>query len=546
MTAAHVVHGMTEPTVQLPARPDLGQMSATVDFVGTWEPSGDGRGDIAVLRLQDPVPVAPARFAAGNALDLPRHLVVLGFPTTADGYARIASVQATTARFLIDGEWVQLQSQDAFGPIVGKGYSGAAVALQSSGEVVGMITAADRADRLGHMLPIARLKHYWPPLIDLLPLGPLPPVDHAELRRALAGAAVDRARVAARQATEAERGPEPEHAALAAAGSAYEVAAYLAEGVYLDGMDPARIRSVLDRFRGSLISPPSDQGQQPPPEDEKVTVSVCVCRSASRQRNLLLSVRLRRGGHQLAELCNEVVSRGRLRTRVQELIPQVITQHVPRGPQVAIEFVLPRGLLSLPVDDWTLGPRSVVRIGWRHPVTVRDLARFQQQVPDWDHDRRWSALCVAGCDEVVHWIGCREAVDASKLAALFARHTERAVLALAAAPEPIATHPALRAAFDSGLPVMLWRREACATHAESHGDDPENCAGSKFRSKMAEQMTALGGLGSLAELPEALRQLRIEAGEAGDDDHHGHGVTLLWDPPGQHPATQPLQMARGE
>ncbi|MFF4880211.1 trypsin-like peptidase domain-containing protein [Micromonospora sp. NPDC000668] len=545
MTAAHVVYGMTEPTVELPARPDLGKLSATVEFVGTWQPSGDGQGDVAVLRLREPVPVAPARFAAGNALDLPRDLVVLGFPATGDGYGRIAAVRATTARFLIDGEWVQLQSQAAFGPVVGKGYSGAAVALPSSGEVVGMITSADRADRLGHMLPTVRLKYYWPPLMDLLPLGPLAPSDHTELRRALAGMPVDLARTAARRATEDERGPEPEPAALAAAGSAYEVAAYLAEGLYLDGTDPARIRSVLDLFRRSLISPPNDQALKPPAAEQTITVSVCVSRSGSGQRNLLLSIRLRRAGEPLAELCHEVVSRGRLRTRVQELVPQVIARHVPSGPQVAVEFVLPRGLLSLPVDDWTLGPGSVVRIGWRHPVTVRDLARFQQQAPDWDHSRRWLALCGSGCDDVVHWIGCRDAVDASKLAAALARHTERAVLALAAAPEPVATHPALRAAFDSGLPVMLWRREACTEHTEGNGA-AENCTGSQFRSKMAEQMTALGNSGSLVELPEVLRRLRTEAGEAGDENHHGHGVTLLWDPPSQHPVTPPLQMARGE
>jgi hypothetical protein len=554
MTAAHVVKGATEPMIRLPALPDLGDLPATIEFLGPWRPGGDGRGDVAVLRLRAPVPVAPARFAPRNALDLPRGLVVLGFPVTADSHARIASVEATTARFLIDGEWVQLQSRTAFGPVVGKGYSGAAVALRTTGEIVGMVTAADRADRLGHMLPVARLLEHWEPLAEVLPLGPLTPAAHAELRRALAQVPVESARTAARRAVEDDLGPEPDPMALANADSAYAIAAYLAEGLYLDSTEPTRVREVLARYCNDLgtmhraVSP--DPLPRPDPtatarlrSQDLVTVCVQVARSGSGQRNVLLGIRLRRGEEPIAEICQEVVSRGRLRARVQEMMPEAITRFVPRNAQVAVEFVLPRGSLSLPVDAWTLGPRSVVQIGWRHPVTVRDLARFQQQAPDWDHDRRWSSLQTARPgDDVVHWIGCRDAVDASKLAATLALHAHRAVLALAAPPAPAASHAALRAAFDSGIPAMLWRREGCPPHCGGDGAAPD-CAGSRFRSRMADRMARLVDSGALMELPEALRQLRTEAGETGDEDHHGHAVTLLWDPPRQRSVVPPLRMA---
>ncbi|WP_203994781.1 VMAP-C domain-containing protein [Virgisporangium aurantiacum] len=537
MTAAHVVDGMARPTVRLPARPGLGEVPATVEFAGPWQRDGDGHGDVAVLRLAAAVDVTPARFAARNALDLPRDLIVMGFPATPDGLARIATVRATTARFLVEGEWIQVHSRAAHGPSVAKGYSGAAVALASSGEVVGMITAAVGADRLGHMLPVTRLAHHWQPLADLLPLGPLTAAAHAELRRDLAAVPVDRARTAAVRVVDEDGGPDPDAGALAAAGTAYEVAAYLAEGLYLDGVSVARIAAVLASFRQALRADAADDAA--PPVEEPVTVSVQVARSGSGQRNVLLGVRVRHGGRALAEVCHEVVARSRLRARVQEVLPEAIGGHVPRGAQVAVEFILPRGSLSMPVDTWTLGVGSVVQVGWRHPVTVRDLARAQQRVPDWEHDRRWTVLRTAGTtDEIVHWIGCGDTVDASRLAAMFALHASRAMLALDTPPEPAATHPALRAAFDSGIPAILWRRSPCPPECPG-SSVPADCPGRRFRARMAGRI----GAGDWMDLPETVRRLRSEAGVTDDDDHDGHAVTLLWDPPGQRPAAPPLRMA---
>ncbi|GIJ43118.1 hypothetical protein Val02_00040 [Virgisporangium aliadipatigenens] len=504
LTAAHVVEGLDAVDVRFPARRELGAIPATVEFTGPWRRSGEPDGDLAVLRLHDPVDIAPARFAACGALEArPKAVLhVVGFPA-ADGIERVATVQVDFPTYLVQGEWAQLRSDESFGPAVGKGYSGAAVTIAGTGEVVGMVTAADRQDRIGHMLTAARLRAHWAPLAALLPLGPLAAPAHRELRAGLDDVPVEKARAAARSATGDDHA-EPDPAALAGARSAYDVAAYLVERLAA----PHRAEDLLKRFLAALAAPPAAPGE--------VTVSVQVSRSGAGPRKVLLGIRLYSGGRPLAEVCHEVVTAARLRARVEELLPHAIDERVPPDCRVTVEFVLPRAWLSLPVDSWAERRGSSVQLGWRHPVTVRDLARYQRKAPDREHDRRWAHLDRGG--DVVHWIGCRDAVEAARLAATLAVRAERAVLALASPPDPVERHPALRAGFDSGMPVMLWRRAACPAHCD--GDD---CPGRHFRSRLTDRISLLP---SLTELPALTCALRAEAGPDGGDP-----MTLLWEPP---------------
>jgi hypothetical protein len=92
---------------------------------------------------------------------------------------------------------------------------------------------------------------------------------------------------------------------------------------------------------------------------------------------------------------------------------------------------------------------------------------------------------------------------------------------------------------------MLWRREGCPPQCGGDGAAPD-CRGSRFRLRINDWMAAVVGSGALTELPEALRQLRTKAAETGDQHHHGHAVTLLWDPPWHRPALPQLRMASAE
>jgi hypothetical protein len=517
MTAAHVVEGLDTVGVRFPARRDLGELPATVEFTGPWRRDGEPDGDVAVLRLRRPVDIAPARFAARGALDVPgTALVAVGFPS-ADGLERIAAVRVDFPSYLVRGEWTQVRSDEAFGPAVGKGYSGAAVALADTQEVIGMVTAADRQDRIGHMLTTARLRAHWAPLADLLPLGPLPAAAHRALRAGLGDVPVAKARAAARRATGDDHA-EPDPAALAGARSAYDIAAYLVEQLAA----PHRAQPLLERFLTALDAPP--------PAPAEVTVSVQVSRSGAGPRKVLLGIRLYADGQPIAEVCNEVVTAARLRGRVEELLPHAIDERVPPDCRVAVEFVLPRAWLSLPVDTWAERRGSTVQLGWRHPVTVRDLARYQRTAPDREQDRRWAQLDRGG--DVVHWVDCRDAVEAARLAATLAVCAQRAVLALASPPDPVERHPALRAGFDSGMPVMLWRRAACPPHC-----DGADCPGRHFRSRLTDRISLLS---RLRDLPVLTCALRAEAGRDGGDP-----MTLLWEPPLPRSAAPALGLGGG-
>ncbi|MGX4657829.1 VMAP-C domain-containing protein [Micromonospora sp. SCSIO 07396] len=553
LTCAHVVEGMARPTVAFPARPDLDDLPATAEIAKRWE-RGDDTGDLAVLTLPSEVPIRPARFAPHHMLDLGlRDLVAIGFPATADGRGRVASVTATTSQYLLQGEWMQLESAREFGPNVGKGYSGGAVALRSTLEVVGMITAADRADRLGLMLPLPKLVEYHEGLADLMPLGPISADGHRALRALLSGRLLANPDAAYRHAVDDVLIPLPPDSPNR--DLAYAVARYIAEELFLDDSGET-VRAALARLCLRVADEVSDRhtvvglrswvaqhcGQQAAdrrPQDRLLSpqrVSVRLSRSGAGANSRLLEVAVRRDGEQPDCVVSERVPSGRVQNRVQDLLPTVIDEHVPPESALIVEFVLPRMWLSKPVDEWTLGRRGTVRIGWRHPVVVRDLAR----VRDRELSLRWARMAASASAAAVHWVSCRDATTDQQIAAALAEHSDRVVLALASPPTPIGTSPVLRAGFDSGMPAILWPRVACQQHDES-----APCHGQRFEAAVSERLTTFLAHAAIRDLPELVRRLRAAAGQVPDAELHcGRALTLLWDPPEQ--VVPPFRLAMAD
>src|SRR5262249_40577140 len=139
--------------------------------------------------------------------------------------------------------------------------------------------------------------------------------------------------------------------------------------------------------------------------------------------------------------------------------------NVPPQDELTVEFVLPRAWLSDPVDEWRLrepgtGRPSSVQLGWRHPVVVRDQARFARGTRDWELGRRWERLSEppAGM-RVTHWVSCRDTPSVEQVSRTLAGSSQ-ALLALAQ-PPCSASGDLLNAGLDNGIPVMLWRRAPC-------------------------------------------------------------------------------------
>ncbi|MEU4219718.1 trypsin-like peptidase domain-containing protein [Actinoplanes sp. NPDC026623] len=548
MTCAHVVDGMAEPTVRFSAGTGLDDQRARVIARGGWRPGGDDHGDVAVLELPSPVGLEPAAFAPQNALDLPADLAVLGFPRRRrDERSRVALVHVSS-RLLPIEEWIQLESNTSFGPAVEHGYSGSAVTIRDTGAVVGMVTSADPRERISLMLPSRRLALHWPGLLEHVPLGPLTPRLHRDLRAMLAGIDAGLARGVAARALLATGGPELDSSRLAGDASAYQIAAHLAESLFAFDSDD-RIAGTLAAFCREIDAATEHAGasadlrrwwteHQPGKAAAPagpVVVSVSVGPATAGVDQAMLSVQLWSADDLLDEAFREVVPQRGVRATVEGLLFGVIEESILPATDVLVEFVLPARWLAKPVERWRLRPGGT-ELGWRYPVVVRDQSRSRSAAPSRDHQARTQRLSSAGLDDDgVLWTDCLHALDQRRLDATLAGRPELVLVGFRRQPRA----PALLALGANGVPAAVWRRRTCA-----RGDCPSGlpCHGTSFQRALRDEMTGPGGPLRAADLPGLLWRLRSEAGA--DESHPFRSMTLLWEPAVSRRQVSRLGMAR--
>lgn len=237
-----------------------------------------------------------------------------------------------------------------------------------------------------------------------------------------------------------------------------------------------------------------------------------------------------------------------IRTRVREALPAIVAELGREDRDVVVEFVLPRALLHEAVEDWNLGT-AWAPLGSRFPVLVRTRNRPAESVPDWR--RRWAMLLNTNADDdfAIGWLGCQDGGDASRLYRVFQRDEKLVLLGLTQRPSTPAGRDALEAAVQAGIPAAVWSRRLCPEHGPGglraprtqdepglmgplpRGHDGEDigcgpaCAGDRFQTALADRLAGF----PLTELPHLVKRLRVEA--AGDEQHCGHGLALLWDDP---------------
>ncbi|MGW0390017.1 nSTAND1 domain-containing NTPase [Streptomyces sp. NPDC003042] len=174
VTCAHVVaDALRLPHTQVLApstaltldRPLSGRAGRAGAEVAHWVPlRTDGTGDIAVLRLPEPVPGAAALAMATPASVWEHPVRVAGFPLRFPGGVWHAGrLRGWTAE-----NWVQLSGADQQGVPVDKGFSGSPVWDEEAGAVVGMVVAAQLSGaQQSFMIPTATL------IAEIPALGPV-------------------------------------------------------------------------------------------------------------------------------------------------------------------------------------------------------------------------------------------------------------------------------------------------------------------------------------------------------------------------------------
>ena len=231
-----------------------------------------------------------------------------------------------------------------------------------------------------------------------------------------------------------------------------------------------------------------------------------------------------------------VLSREALPEEVRLLCREAEEQR-PAGAELLVEFLLPRELLALDPDWWSVDDELMmaeVPLGTKHRVVIRPLERHlpnaREVRPDWE--RRWAVL--EGQTGQPCRVSGQLPLDPPACPAV--RHESpggrpfRAQLALAPSivcvvlVRPPAEKPDLKDLLGpilaTGIPVALWLRGGAEGVQELVG---------------RLQRTALG------QVPDCVRDLRLEAEAQDDANHIGRRVALLWDDPRRlSPEADPL------
>ncbi|MFG1644065.1 trypsin-like peptidase domain-containing protein [Amycolatopsis sp. NPDC049252] len=167
LTCAHVVERGGGPAARIPVDfvglPDVDSGHATVVAGGWVPPSGDERGDIALLRLE--TPAAGVFGAPLHRMSLRDHQLVraYGFPAGAD--AGLWTFGTLVGEGGPGCEWMQLNKTAEAEPIE-PGFSGTAVLDEATGAVVGMIVGkyTGAGGRVAWMIPVETMLGHLPRL----------------------------------------------------------------------------------------------------------------------------------------------------------------------------------------------------------------------------------------------------------------------------------------------------------------------------------------------------------------------------------------------
>jgi vWA-MoxR associated protein C-terminal domain/vWA-MoxR associated protein middle region 0/Effector-associated domain 2 len=206
------------------------------------------------------------------------------------------------------------------------------------------------------------------------------------------------------------------------------------------------------------------------------------------------------------------------RQHVAELILQAEISWAKDARAIQVEFLLPRSLLNVPVDQWDLENESTLPrpLGLHYPVVVRSLERARS--PQWHREwrRRWAVLKQLSHvqptpEEYWMWSGGTRSRHLTVLDAKLAVNKDVVSLVLRSAPKGT-EEGELTIGLRTGVPVMLWHRSDTG------------------RAAFEQEVKAMSD--ALPELIENLQKLRSRARQAARPGTHvGSRMSLLWDDP---------------
>ncbi|MFD9393465.1 trypsin-like peptidase domain-containing protein [Streptomyces sp. NPDC060000] len=528
LTCAHVVRAADPEAlaVTFTERPGSPAVPARVVADGGWGGGTADLGDLAVLELAHEVPVAPAALAPVDAAhdrrpDRPRKLVVYGFPVGFDE-GTLAEYRITATQ-LLNREWIQLEAWQPGGQPLAPGFSGAAVTLVDTGEVVGMVTAAagDRGVHNGRMMPTEVMARYWPDLEGLVPTSDHRTADRARLRglveRAVrAGLDGDPGRRV--RLYESARGPLDPDAPEEGFDSLWSAALFVLCEV--DGADAAATVARFTAHVEALFQAPVETAAEPAGAPDWSPILVDLQHSGAGDGHVRVEVSAYSGGRR-HPVGSDTVPQAGLRAYVQDRIEAAFRYLTP-GCDELLAFALPRDWIDLPVDRWASTPDDDTPLGCVYPLVVTDQARRRAGVRH-QLTRVWNRLDAAPGARV-HRVECGSPEEPRRLR-MRLRRDDACLAGFATAPAASHTRPHFDTSVNAPAPMVVWSREGCHTGPDESCAGGDGCAGKTF---LDELDSCVSGVPP-AELPRRVLALREEADA--EDGHWAHDIQLLWDDP---------------
>ncbi len=529
--------GADRAEVTLAQYPALGPLGATVIVGSDWAGAAQDSGDVAVLQLDQPVTVAPAKFAAADAAFTSPgvRLTAYGFPRNYD--EGILSEFRVTSNQLIAGEWIQLESWTSHGQPLREGFSGSAILREDTGEVIGMATSTS-GERGGRMLPAQALARYWPGAAELVSVPGYSPEEVIRLRDLVLKCAANCAPEAAYQRAMGPLAPPPptegflslwdvawflltEVPPTSSTGSLSDFVTHLAHHT----QDPAVQRTLYAwaaEHRPETETPWPTAPPVPNGGPRWSPILVEVEHSGADRDAYLVSVFVIRDGR--ARL---VSSDTRARPHVQEYVRANLDtafRQIDRSGDELIAFALPRDWLGEPVDQWQTSADDPTPLGCSSPVVVMDLSRRRQPMLQFKIEKAWQAL-----DDrpgtTLHRVECGSRQDPHKLTVQL-KELKTAV-GYGAPPDDDRARGLLHAGLNAAVPVIVWPRSGCSG-GQTGSTTEHACSGSRFLDALQQQLSSLRP----SDLPRHVRKLRSEAFMAEAPElHWASDLTLFWEDP---------------
>jgi hypothetical protein len=227
-----------------------------------------------------------------------------------------------------------------------------------------------------------------------------------------------------------------------------------------------------------------------------------------------------------------MVTLDELERRVDDLVVSAERAWSGLAAAVALEFVLPRELLNLPVHLWhkehdSGDPRPLCL---DYPIVVRSLERMRSLHWHRAWHQRWQTLMNDPSAARVHFGQPADTGKRHRIAAVLSSDPRWVLMVLTAPPprQPQQGPDELTAALRSGLPALVWHPEAS----------------SGVLREIVTWLVEGDGLGDLPGRAQASRQAFFQASVVPFDVNIARDLVVLWDDPHRlvvldQPAGQP-------